>query len=128
MHTARQAAAVNGVALGAVVKSLVFELDGDPVLLLVSGAHNVHLESTGARLGGTLTRADIATAEHATGQPVGGVAPLGHPTDLPTYLDTALEKFPELWASAGHPNTTFRTSYPELLRITAGLAVSMERD
>ncbi|MBM7417072.1 MULTISPECIES: YbaK/EbsC family protein [Nocardiaceae] len=124
-HTARQAAAVSGAPLGAICKSLVFLLDDDPVLLLVSGAHNVDLDATGRRLEGTLTRAPIDVVEHATGQPVGGIAPVGHPTNLPTFVDTALERFDRLWAAAGHPATLFRTTYPELLRITAGLAVDM---
>lgn len=125
-HSASEAAAAVGVEVGAITKSLVFLLDDDPVLLLVSGAHRVDLDATGARLEGTLTRASLETAKAATGQPIGGVAPLGHPTDLPTYIDTALAQYPELWAAAGHPNMVFRTTYSELLRITAGLAVDMD--
>ena len=125
-HSATEAAAALGVDPGAVVESLVFLLDDDPVLLLVSGAHEVNLAATGARLQGPLTRAPLDVVHEVTGQPVGGVAPLGHPTNLPTYLDTALAAFPELWAAAGHPDTVFRTTFAELLRVTAGLAVDMD--
>lgn len=114
-----------GIQVGAIVKSMVFLLDDDPVLILVSGSHNVHLDRTGRRLGGTLTRADLDTARHATGQPIGGIAPVGHPTNLDTFVDEALSGHPELWAAAGHPNTLFRSTYTELLRITAGLAVDV---
>lgn len=124
-HTARQAAEAHGVELGAICKSMVFLLDEDPVLFLVSGAHNVDLAATGPRVGGVLTRASIADAEHATGQPVGSVAPVGHPTNLPTFVDSALAEHPTLWAAAGDPGTMFRTSYSEALRITAGLAVEV---
>jgi prolyl-tRNA editing enzyme YbaK/EbsC (Cys-tRNA(Pro) deacylase) len=124
-HTAAQAAASVGVDVGAITKSLVFLLDDDPVLLLVSGAHEVDLAATGERLGGELTRAPLNLVKHATGQPIGGIAPVGHPTNLPTYVDTDLEQFGELWAAAGHPSTVFRTTYSELLRITAGLAVDV---
>lgn len=123
--TAEAAAQSLGVAVGAIVKSLVFLLDDDPVLLLVSGAHNVDLDATGARLGGKLTRAPLELVKHSTGQPIGGIAPVGHPTNLPTYVDEALAEHPELWAAAGHPNTVFRTTCSELLRITAGLAVNV---
>ncbi|MGU3432913.1 YbaK/EbsC family protein [Actinomycetes bacterium M1A6_2h] len=124
-HTATEAAAAVGVPVGAITKSLVFLLDDDPVLLLVSGAHNVDLEATGARLGGSLVRAPLEAVTHATGQPIGGIAPVGHPTNLPTFVDTDLGRYQELWAAAGHPKTVFRTSYSELLRITAGLAVEV---
>ncbi|MET0315715.1 MAG: YbaK/EbsC family protein [Rhodococcus fascians] len=123
--TAEAAAESLGVAVGAIVKSLVFLLDDDPVLLLVSGAHQVNLEATGARLDGTLTRAPLDLVKHATGQPIGGIAPVGHPTNLPTYVDESLAEHKELWAAAGHPNTVFRTTSAELLRITAGLAVDV---
>ncbi|KZF01125.1 EbsC protein, partial [Rhodococcus sp. EPR-157] len=115
----------HGVSVGAIVKSLVFLLDDDPVLLLVSGAHQVNLEATGKRLDGTLTRAPLELVKHSTGQPIGGIAPVGHPTNLPTFIDETLSGYPELWAAAGHPNTVFRTTYSELLRITAGLAVDV---
>jgi prolyl-tRNA editing enzyme YbaK/EbsC (Cys-tRNA(Pro) deacylase) len=62
----------------------------------------------------------------ATGQPIGGIAPLGHPTNLPTYVDNALSEYAELWAAAGHPDTVFRTSFSELVRITAGLAIDVD--
>ncbi|MFC9788138.1 YbaK/EbsC family protein [Rhodococcus sp. NPDC127528] len=125
-HTAAQAAAALGVDVAAIVKSLVFLLDDEPVLLLVSGAHQVELERTGKRLEGTLTRAPADMVRRATGQPVGGIAPVGHPTNLPTYVDTALADYPELWASAGHPNAVFRTTFRELVRITAGLEIDVD--
>ncbi|MCM6772776.1 YbaK/EbsC family protein [Nocardia sp. CDC159] len=125
-HTAEQAAQALGVEVGAITKSLVFLLDDDPVLLLVSGAHQVDVERTGERLEGTLTRAPAALVREVTGQPIGGVAPVGHPANLPTYVDNALSRHRELWAAAGHPNTVFRTSFTELVRITAGLAIDVD--
>lgn len=126
VHTAEDAAAAMGVDLGAIVKSLVFVLDDDPILILVSGRHRVALERSGERLGGTLAPAPPDLVTEVTGQPLGGVAPLGHPTNLPTYIDRALRAYPELWASGGAPNTLFRTVYSELMRVTA--AVDMDLD
>ncbi|MFC9993115.1 YbaK/EbsC family protein [Nocardia sp. NPDC127526] len=125
-HTAAEAAQALNVPVGAITKSLVFLLDEDPVLLLVSGEHQVHLERTGRRLEGRLTRATAAMVRELTGQPIGGVAPVGHPVNLPTYIDTALSRHTELWAAGGHPNTLFRTTFGELVRITAGLAIDMD--
>lgn len=124
--TAEQAAAAVRVDVGAIVRSLVFLLDDEPVLLLVSGAHRVSLEHTGTRLGGTLTPAPDDMVAEITGQQLGVVAPLGHPTNLPTYVDSALARFPELWASGGSLGTLFRTSYTELLRVTAGIDIEVD--
>ncbi|MDJ0393453.1 YbaK/EbsC family protein [Rhodococcus sp. G-MC3] len=123
--TAEAAAESIGVEVGALVKSSVFLLDDDPVLILVSAKHRVNAEATGKRLDGALTPAPLDLVELATGQPVGGIAPVGHPTNLTTYVDESLANYPELWAAAGYPGTAFRTTCPELLRITAGLAVDV---
>ncbi|WP_405488177.1 YbaK/EbsC family protein [Nocardia sp. NBC_00511] len=125
-RTAQEAAEALGVTVGAITESLVFLLDDDPVLLLVSGVHQVNLDRTGQRLEGTLAPAPAAMVREVTGQPIGGVAPLGHPTNLPTFIDNALAGHTELWAAGGHPNTVFRTTFGELVRITAGLAIDVD--
>ncbi|WP_054816747.1 YbaK/EbsC family protein [Nocardia arizonensis] len=125
-HTAEDAARSLGVEVGAIAKSLVFLLDDDPVLLLVSGAHQVDLGHTGERLEGTLTRAPADMVRRVTGQPIGGVAPVGHPTNLPTWVDNELSRYREVWAAGGHPNTVFRSSFRELVRITAGLPIDVD--
>jgi len=126
VHTAEQAAAALGVEVGAIVKSLVFLLDDEPIMLLVSGAHRVDVARTGDRLDGALAPASPDLVTEVTGQPLGGVAPLGHPANIPTYIDRSLRFHPELWASGGCPNTLFRTVYSELRRITAAVDVDVD--
>jgi prolyl-tRNA editing enzyme YbaK/EbsC (Cys-tRNA(Pro) deacylase) len=65
-------------------------------------------------------RASPEVVRAATGQVIGGVAPVGHPAPLPTLVDTWLDKYDEVWAAAGHAHTVFPTSFAELVRITAG--------
>jgi prolyl-tRNA editing enzyme YbaK/EbsC (Cys-tRNA(Pro) deacylase) len=62
----------------------------------------------------------------ATGQTIGGVAPLGHPERLRTVVDVALAGYPEVWAAAGHAHTVFPTTFDELVRITGGEAGPVE--
>ncbi|MBF6128873.1 YbaK/EbsC family protein [Nocardia brasiliensis] len=123
--TVADAARALGVEVGAITTAAVFLLDEDPVLLLVSGAHEVDLTVTGKRLEGTLTPAPAELVRQVTGQPIGGVAPVGHPTNLPTWVDSELSRHREVWAAGGHPNTVFRTSFHELVRITAGLPIDV---
>ena len=61
----------------------------------------------------------------ATGQPIGGVAPVGHPQPVRTLVDVALQPFPMVWAAGGTPHTVFPTTYEELLRITGGEPVAV---
>jgi prolyl-tRNA editing enzyme YbaK/EbsC (Cys-tRNA(Pro) deacylase) len=61
----------------------------------------------------------------ATGQGVGGVAPVGHPAPLRTVVDTDLAAFPLLWAGGGDHHTMFAVTYDELLRVTGGEAAAV---
>lgn len=119
-RTAREAAKALDVPVGAICSSLVFLLDGEPLLVLTSGAHRVDTDMLGTELGGTITRADADAVRAATGQPIGGVAPVGHPAPLRTVVDVALEEFETVWAAAGHPHAVFPTSFAELVRVTGG--------
>jgi len=118
--TAVAAAAALGVDVGAIANSLVFLLDGAPLLVMTSGSHRVDTGWLGEQLGGTIKRADADTVKQATGQTIGGVAPIGHPAPLRTIVDAHLETYPQLWAAAGHAHTVFPLSFDELVRITNG--------
>lgn len=118
--TALAAAEALGVDVGAIANSLVFLLDGAPLLVMTSGSHRVDTAWLGEQLGGTIKRADAETVKRATGQTIGGVAPIGHPAPLRTIVDTELANYPQLWAAAGHAHTVFPLSYDELVRITQG--------
>ena len=121
VRTAAAAAEQLGVQVGAIANSLIFDADGEPVLVLTSGAHRVDTERVARLLGvDELRRATPEFVRTATGQPIGGVAPVGHPGPLRTVVDTALAGYPQVWAAGGHPNTVFPTTFDELMRITKG--------
>jgi prolyl-tRNA editing enzyme YbaK/EbsC (Cys-tRNA(Pro) deacylase) len=124
-RTAEEAAQRLGCEVGAIVKSLLFLADGAPLLVLTSGAHRVDTVFLGAALGAELTRADADAVRLATGQPIGGVAPLGHPSRLRTIVDETLAGFPVVWAAAGTPHALFATSFTELLALTGGEAAAV---
>jgi prolyl-tRNA editing enzyme YbaK/EbsC (Cys-tRNA(Pro) deacylase) len=119
--TAAAAAAALGVQVGQIANSLVFTADGQPLLVMTSGAHRVDTTRVAALLGVTaLTRATPDLVREHTGQPIGGVAPLGHPKPLRTLVDTALAGYGEIWAAGGIPHAVYPTTYAELVRVTAG--------
>ncbi|MFY1686868.1 YbaK/EbsC family protein [Plantactinospora sp. WMMB782] len=121
VHTAAAAAAALGVEVGQIANSLIFDAGGEPLLVLTSGAHRVDTGRVAADLGlPTLRRATPEFVREHTGQPIGGVAPLGHPKPIRTLVDTALGGYPEIWAAGGVPRAVFPTTSAELLRITAG--------
>ena len=119
--TAAAAAEALGCAVGAIANSLVFDADGAPLLVLASGAHRVDTAKVAALVGARrVRRATPGFVLEATGQEVGGVAPVGHPAPLRTVVDTDLAAFPLLWAGGGDHWTMFSASYQDLVRVTGG--------
>ena len=120
-RTAAEAAAALGCEQGAIANSLVFMAGDEPVLILASGAHRVDLERVASAAGlPPLRRATPEQVRAATGQPIGGVAPLGHPTRLRTLVDVALEAYPVVWAAAGTPHAVFPSTFAQLVAISGG--------
>ena len=120
-RTAAEAAAALGCDVGAIASALVFTADGEPLLVMTSGAHRVDTAMVAQLLAvEKVARADADTVRSATGYAIGGVAPVGHPAPIRTLVDNALARHEVVWAAAGHPHAVFPTSYDELLRITGG--------
>jgi prolyl-tRNA editing enzyme YbaK/EbsC (Cys-tRNA(Pro) deacylase) len=125
-RTAAAAAAQLGVEVGAIVNSLVFDVDGNPLLVLTSGAHRVDEPLVATLLGGpAISRATPEFVRRHTGQAIGGVAPIGHPEPIGTLVDIELARHDQVWAAAGHPHTVFPTTYDELLSLTGGTAAEV---
>ena len=127
-HTARSAkdaADALGVNLGAIVKSLVFTIDGAPVIALVAGDRRCDVDALPGAFGrsGLVLRADADRVRDVTGFVIGGVPPLGHRRPLPTAIDDSLRRFEVVYAAAGHPHCVFPTTVLELSLLTGGAVV-----
>src|SRR5690242_10273931 len=73
-RTAAEAAAALGCEVGAIASSLVFTADGEPLLVMTSGAHRVDTDLVARLLGvDKVRRADADTVRTATGYAIGGV-------------------------------------------------------
>ena len=120
-RTAPEAAAALGVGVGQIAKSLVFTADGQAVLAILSGADRLDPDRLAGHLGAReIGRADPETVRRATGYPIGGVSPVGHPPGLRVLVDRGLAAFDVVWAAAGTPHAVFPTTYEELVRVSGG--------
>lgn len=117
--TAIAAAEALGCDVAAITNSLVFDLNGEPLLILASGAARVDTALVAGHLGeGRIRRASPDFVLKHTGQAVGGVAPVGHPRKIRTLLDESLRDQELLWAGAGDHTTMFSITYAQLRDIT----------
>ena len=126
--TAADAAAAIGVAVGQIVKSLVFAVDGEIVMAYVSGANQLDEKKLAAAAGGSkCSRVDADAVRAATGYPIGGVPPLGLATQLRVFVDPDLLQYEEVWAAAGTWNDVFPIKPEQLIVASGGSIVELKR-
>jgi prolyl-tRNA editing enzyme YbaK/EbsC (Cys-tRNA(Pro) deacylase) len=125
--TAAAAATQLGCEVGAIANSLIFATaEDDPVLVLTSGAHRVDTSKVAAiARTDRLRRADPDFVRRATGQVIGGVAPIGHPAPIRTFLDIELARYHQLWAAGGVAHAVFDITYPDLRALTGAQAIEV---
>ncbi|MFF1460075.1 YbaK/EbsC family protein [Streptomyces sp. NPDC058330] len=125
-RTAAEAAAAIGCELSQIVKSLIFEADGAPVLVLMDGSSRVDVERVRAELGaGKVKRAGADLVREATGYAIGGVPPFGHRTKSRVLADRGLLDHTVVWAAAGTPHTVFPLDPKSLIAHAGGTLVDV---
>ena len=120
-RTANDAANSLKCEVGAIVKSLLFKTERSFLICLIAGDRRCSLN----KLKKILDKKDVsmANAEEVkknTGFSIGGVAPVAHISTLEILVDKSLNRFPYIFAAAGHPNCVFKITYNELIKITNG--------
>lgn len=126
--TAADAAAAIGVTVGQIVKSLVFGVDNEIVMALVSGSNQLDEKKLAAAAGGSkCLRVDADAVRAATGYPIGGVPPLGLATQMRVFIDPDLLQYDEVWAAAGTWNDVFPIDPKVLQRAASGVVVDLRR-
>ena len=126
--TAADAAAAIGVVVGQIVKSLVFGVDNEVVMALVSGSNQLDEKKLAAAAGGAkCSRVDADAVRAATGYPIGGVPPFGHSTQLRVFVDPDLLQYDEVWAAAGTWNDNFGANPNDIVRVAGGVVTDLKR-
>ena len=120
-RTAQEAADALGILVGQVASSIVFKLDDEsPLLVITSGRHRVDTKLVAEKLGiAKLHRVDADYVKEKSGFSIGGVSPLGWISKPEiTLIDEALNDYEVVWAASGHPHAVYPTSYTELIACT----------
>ena len=126
--TAADAAAAIGVSVGQIVKSLVFGVDTEIVMALVSGSNQLDEKKLALAAGGAkCSRVDADAVRAATGYPIGGVPPFGHATQLRVFVDPDLLQYDEVWAAAGTWNDNFGAAPADIVRVAGGVVTDLKR-
>lgn len=122
--TAADAAEAIGCEVAQIASSLVFVADGDPVVVVTSGANRVSEARVADAVGAeSVGMAGPDEVKAATGWSIGGVPPICHETDVPVLLDRTLLDHETVWAAAGTPDAVWPADPEELVDV-AGATVA----
>ena len=119
-RTAQEAADALGILVGQVASSIVFKLDDEsPLLVITSGRHRVDTKLVAEKLGiAKLHRVDADYVKEKSGFSIGGVSPVGWVNPATILIDEALNDYEVVWAAAGHPHSVYPTTFAELVAAT----------
>ncbi|CAI49525.1 YbaK domain protein [Natronomonas pharaonis DSM 2160] len=123
--TAADAADAVGCDLAQIASGIVFDVEGDLVVVVTSGANRVSEPKLAAECNvdtASVSMADADDIKETLGWAIGGVPPFCHETDVPVYMDETLTQHDDVWAAAGTPEAVFPIP-PAKLRELADAAV-----
>lgn len=118
--TVAAAAAAVGAGVEQIVKSLLFLVAGEPVLVVANGETRVDYKRLAAHLGVSRRRvklADGAQVRQILGYEVGAVPPFGHKRPVRTVVEAGVLMQEEIWAGGGSIDTLVRLRVAELRRV-----------
>ena len=96
------AAEALGIDPGQTFKTLMAEVDGKPVCVVVPSDSEVSMKKLAAAFGGkSANMMKPADAERLTGFKVGGISPFGQRKKVPTAIDETAELFEEVLINGG---------------------------
>jgi 5,10-methenyltetrahydrofolate synthetase len=117
--TSADAARAVGADLGAIAKSLVFVVDGEPVLVICSGDRRVDTAKLARIHGGRDARpAPLDTVREVTGFVAGGTPAVGHARPMPVLADASLARYRWVWSAGGTPDTVYPVALDRLIAAT----------
>ena len=120
-RTAVDAAASLNCEVWAIVKSLLLRTDDSFILCLVSGDKRCSLN----KIKKMINKKDVSMAnadqvKSQTGFSIGGVSPVAHLEKIKILVDSSLSRYENVYAAAGHPNSIFKITYKQLIKLTEG--------
>ena len=124
--TSADAARAVGAELGAIAKSLVFVVDGAPVLVICSGDRRVDTDELARIHGGTdASPAPLDTVREVTGFVAGGTPAVGHVNPMPVLADASLARYRWVWSAGGTPDTVYPVALERLIAATGARWVDL---
>ena len=104
-----------------IIKSLVFQIHGDPLLVINNGLARVDRKKLAAYLGVGRKKVKFADPDQVleiTGFIVGSMPPFGHKNRLRTLIDPAVIRLETVYGGGGDINAMMKIAIDVLLKAT----------
>jgi Cys-tRNA(Pro)/Cys-tRNA(Cys) deacylase len=112
-----QAAEALGVEASQVFKTLMAEVDGKPVCVVIPSDMEASMKKLAAVFGGkSAAMMKVPDAERSSGYNVGGIGPFGQKRKAPTALDETAELFDRIYINAGQRGLLLSISPADAVR------------
>lgn len=111
-----------------IIKSLVFLVNDEPILVINNGTALIDRRKVAAWLDVGRKKVKFAGAEQAlaiTGYIVGSMPPFGHRQTLRTLIDPAITELAVIYGGGGDIDAMLRLTPAELLRVTEGEVIAV---
>lgn len=126
--TVADAAKALNVKTNQIIKSLVFLVKGEPLLVINNGVQRIDRRKLATHLQVGRGQVKFASADQAleiTGYVVGSMPPFGHKRNIKTVVDDAVRKIDVVYGGGGDINAMMRMTSSELLTVTAAQVASI---
>jgi Cys-tRNA(Pro)/Cys-tRNA(Cys) deacylase len=121
-----QAAEAIGEPPHRVLKTLIAQVDGKPVCLIVPSDREVSMKKVASIFGGkSAGMLPVADAERLTGYKVGGVSPFGQKRKLPTVIEQSADAEPYVYVNGGQRGLQLRLAPIDVRKATDAQVASI---
>ncbi|EJC74641.1 MULTISPECIES: Cys-tRNA(Pro) deacylase [Rhizobium] len=121
-----QAAEALGEAPHRVLKTLMAEVDGGPVCVVVPSDREVSMKKLASAFGGkSANMMKPADAERLTGYHVGGISPFGQKKSVPTAIEASALAEPLVYINGGQRGLQVRLDPKDALKTLKAIAAPL---
>ncbi len=126
--TVESAAQAVNARVEQIIKSILFLVDGQPVLVIACGTANIGRRPIADLFGVGKKRIKLASPEaviEISGYEVGAMPPFGHRQRLNTLIDPRVLELSEAYAGGGSENALLRLNPQEILRVSGAKVLDL---
>lgn len=101
-----------------IAKSITFNVNGEPVMILAAGDTKIDNPKYKAYFGTKAKMLTAAEVDELIGHSVGGVCPFGVNEGVKVYLDESLKRFETVYPACGSSNSCLKLTIAELEKLS----------